>query len=541
MDSDNVRAAAPLARVFNGNILFPESMPAKELRELVQSQARVRRETIRALEDEILQLHTIQNQVAPMNRLPPELLTMIFRHVRLVAPKSNRDMFSISHVCRYWRDVALCSPALWTRLVLKSTRGIGAFVKRSKNLPLQFEVSTTHVPITVIRSQIHAVAHRIRSLEINLPRYDGLTEIYSTLRRIQLPMLEELALLQKPLTEYEVLQQLNPDANLYEPGCGNMPALRSLKLYNLPVPFLPETPTAITHISIEYLVPTVPALMKLLERCPLLEHLSLVGYGPEDGPTFETISLPNLRHFKLTTREEPALQYILSKLILPPHTTISYALTNWTSDGTLARILPSYHLPSHLTLAPFEGLKRLELLWTARTLSMRAFRDADEFLSPTLEFEGPFMQSQVLNGFLWDWPFDTSQVQTLVISGRYPAEDFAIPADKWRRFMTALPALKTLRLMSFHRFALRGFLRELLLSEQGPLPQPFLPLLEVLEIFDADMDEMNGDMLKWYVQRRGQHEDTHFKRLELFNTGSTWTDGIQFMAGERIEVVVDED
>ncbi|KAL1679155.1 hypothetical protein EV122DRAFT_277549 [Schizophyllum commune] len=61
--------------------------------------------------------------IAFANEMPPEILAEIFVHtlpLRVDDAKPNRryEPLVISHVCRYWRDVAINLPTLWQRLSL---------------------------------------------------------------------------------------------------------------------------------------------------------------------------------------------------------------------------------------------------------------------------------------------------------------------------------------------------------------------------------------------------------------------------------------
>ncbi|KAI0252264.1 hypothetical protein BJV78DRAFT_1124881, partial [Lactifluus subvellereus] len=67
----------------------------------------------------ILTLLTRRNALAPISLLPSELLAQIFHFHALDEPSwSNRKSFGwmkVTHVCRYWRQVALEDSSLWAR------------------------------------------------------------------------------------------------------------------------------------------------------------------------------------------------------------------------------------------------------------------------------------------------------------------------------------------------------------------------------------------------------------------------------------------
>lgn len=103
-----------------------------------------------------LQAYTTEHLalVAPCRRLPPELWAEIFMHCskglkRTLAP-TIRDTFDpksgpllLTHVCSWWRVIAISTPALWTsiRLVLPALQPshanlVNMWIERSCTLPL---------------------------------------------------------------------------------------------------------------------------------------------------------------------------------------------------------------------------------------------------------------------------------------------------------------------------------------------------------------------------------------------------------------------
>ncbi|KAF8199863.1 hypothetical protein K438DRAFT_1582968, partial [Mycena galopus ATCC 62051] len=60
----------------------------------------------------------------PASRLPIELWDMVFEECAANAPEpSIADApLNVSQVCRWWRNVALSNPVLWSRLAVTTTR-----------------------------------------------------------------------------------------------------------------------------------------------------------------------------------------------------------------------------------------------------------------------------------------------------------------------------------------------------------------------------------------------------------------------------------
>ena len=73
------------------------------------------------------------NALAPINRLPPEILGM----VQMCGDRSPKDLVAVSGVCSYWRNTFIATPSLWTTLDGKGLEKSRAWVERSGALPIQ--------------------------------------------------------------------------------------------------------------------------------------------------------------------------------------------------------------------------------------------------------------------------------------------------------------------------------------------------------------------------------------------------------------------
>ncbi|KAL1754141.1 hypothetical protein FB107DRAFT_216339 [Schizophyllum commune] len=93
--------------------------------------------------------------IAFVNEIPPEILAEIFVHtlpLRVEYAKPNRryEPLVISHVCRYWRDVAINLPTLWQRISLRGCPSVHdhrpielarLFADRARGTDMLFEYS----------------------------------------------------------------------------------------------------------------------------------------------------------------------------------------------------------------------------------------------------------------------------------------------------------------------------------------------------------------------------------------------------------------
>ncbi|PBK58728.1 hypothetical protein ARMSODRAFT_1091106 [Armillaria solidipes] len=125
-------------------------------------------------------LRKVQSLVAPIRRLPLEILEIIFGYVCVSVHSRNatrlayRGPFVLSTVCIYWRDICLSSPRLWTSIfanadnsdLLPRFKNVLKLVQeRSRQLPLHLDVSARCSPPTFF-------------LNIQRLRYHGLDSLF---------------------------------------------------------------------------------------------------------------------------------------------------------------------------------------------------------------------------------------------------------------------------------------------------------------------------------------------------------------------------
>lgn len=84
------------------------------------------------------------NRSVHVNRLPPEVLSLILREILPILPPDGLrpdEDFGFTGVCRYWRDVALNTPEIWSGIPNDvSMDMIQMFLTRSRNAPVTIVV-----------------------------------------------------------------------------------------------------------------------------------------------------------------------------------------------------------------------------------------------------------------------------------------------------------------------------------------------------------------------------------------------------------------
>jgi len=94
-----------------------------------------------------------QNLLAPVSRLPPELVLHIFSYVKAVVTLESKHVYRINevnrrkwimltHIFHLWRDIALCTPSLWSNIHISEFdyKWANTMLQRSQHVPLNVHV-----------------------------------------------------------------------------------------------------------------------------------------------------------------------------------------------------------------------------------------------------------------------------------------------------------------------------------------------------------------------------------------------------------------
>ncbi|KAI0637345.1 hypothetical protein C8Q77DRAFT_1097128 [Trametes polyzona] len=509
----------------------------QRVQDTVRKQVEARRQTIRELYLEIAQLHRIHNLLPPINSLPPELLTMIFSFVEASSEEDCKDLLNITHVCNRWRAVAIGTPVLWTRISFTHSGGVDAFLQRSKNQPLHVTVHTRElVLVSTIRSLTKEI-HRTRSLKVAIPASFALNVVAKKLFG-HTPQLEELCL--ERLPQHEEERRFTVAFPMEPADFDGAPALRSLKLRGIPLPYLPRGPNKLTNVDLGGFLPSLSILLDLLERSPQLKRLSLHGLFNEDAEEDpRKVSLPHLETLEVHSFHATGIASFLPSLSLPKSTNISlFASLDIGED--FGEIIPPYDSETLLDIACLQGMKRLQLAWRHEELWLQAFRGADDFHTPALQVKANIFDPHPGPRFFGDWPIDTSHVEALSLCGSFTQRhpyDFPIVSPTWAVMLESLPALKTLRIMSVCNKTLEDLLFELRTGDELE-DLLFCPGLESLEFFDVGPSAAFWTSLVNLVTAR--QTSGALKRVELFNVGDIPQGTLSCLWGAGVTVVLDE-
>ncbi|KAJ3501213.1 hypothetical protein NMY22_g19002 [Coprinellus aureogranulatus] len=132
-----------------------------------------------ALDNRILELlaevqavRSYRNALAFPNRLPVEVICQIFIACRdqdalKEDPREQLAWMAVMHVCRYWREIAIAHPPLWSNIAFvygpEFTR---LMLARSRNVPLVVRVRFPKVGMEDILREVLSQARRLRIVSL---------------------------------------------------------------------------------------------------------------------------------------------------------------------------------------------------------------------------------------------------------------------------------------------------------------------------------------------------------------------------------------
>ena len=278
-------------------------------------------------------------------------------------PEGRFGWIAVTHVCSFWRQVALGHRIFWTYHWFNVHHEWTAeMLRRAGDAPLELTLSDEIVPFPPSKSDaatvISQLLHRVRSLTIE---EGALTASVLACLTSPAPLLDTLSITSAhvvllPLSHFSV----------------NVPKLRDLYICNV---FPAWTSAAFTglkrlsvvverHTDTSY-VPTYPELFDLLQSMPHLEVLLLRGclpLGPFPHCLVDQVTLvPNLQYLSLDGHTFGCRQ-ILGHLNFPPEAAIF--VTCVTDDMTGQECCDI--LPLLMSRLPQPSLGTLDVSWKDR-------------------------------------------------------------------------------------------------------------------------------------------------------------------------------
>ncbi|PPQ96960.1 hypothetical protein CVT26_005982 [Gymnopilus dilepis] len=264
--------------------------------------------------------------------VPPEILETIFQMLlerqclyvdRWPREEETMGVVTASHVCKFWRQVALNSPRLWARCIFPDFQNvvvIETFVKRARSVPLVVESDCrSNTFLSRSPSRFHApcwlkVMNALRRIERLSITFDLACDDIRPLQNFVLkaaPLLHSCQIssstFSSSISPAQYRNGLAEGSSMFD---GNAKLLRCLRLdTSLLAPKACFSGLILTHLELDMdrvssFHPGLCYWLDLLQGQALLEILKLKGFGLEYGKESSSVdcrdvSLPRLRYFNL--------------------------------------------------------------------------------------------------------------------------------------------------------------------------------------------------------------------------------------------------
>ncbi|KAI0054801.1 hypothetical protein BV25DRAFT_1843410 [Artomyces pyxidatus] len=280
-------------------------------------------------------LRRMRNSRVPIARIPVEVLTHIFSFVKCHPRWPHIDSarppawVAVTHVCHFWREVALSSPLLWSNIVTYNQPWMQETLSRSKTVPISLAIyvqrCTSESPNAIPSIVTHALPHITRAKDITIRGAD-IAPFVELLFECAAPLLETLELYDTWLHF-----SLHDETLFLGQASFNLRILRLKRcsfVWPIPVFFSP----ALTELKISHMLPkdrpsllqvravlsTMPCLRILVLSDVLRKSPNTTAFAEmSTGPTVSTVSLPFLKSLSFATEKAVDVVTFVSQLSVP--------------------------------------------------------------------------------------------------------------------------------------------------------------------------------------------------------------------------------
>ena len=97
----------------------------------------------RGASEVLLMARSIKNTFAPINRVPPDVLSLIPDYFE---DEADEEPITLTHVCRHWREIFTSRGSLWTFLDCMDLDKTRVHLERSKASPLEILIDEDFAP-----------------------------------------------------------------------------------------------------------------------------------------------------------------------------------------------------------------------------------------------------------------------------------------------------------------------------------------------------------------------------------------------------------
>ena len=386
----------------------------------------------------------------PISRVSDDLLYRIFllvvteawngRGTSATYPWNNMKCLAISHVGKYWREVALASPKLWSYLSITPTTNadqIEVYLHRSQGLHM-------HVKYTATTGGAQ-LGPTIWGRNALIPAYnvDRIVEFHAVELRSG-DILTLLSVFNKAAPSLRRLCLHSPSQlNVLSIFAREMPSLREIELSGVFLEWGPYRNMEVMVLKDQFL-PSLGNLLATLNDCPRLRILRLGMLGSLRSPSHanstdpppKAVDLPLLQEFALSSMVATDIANILRYVTFPKTTTLDLMFTHYNLPLDLNKECPSLR-----SIAATKEHVILELTLVLEWSMQVVLRSPnDDFRIVWERLITPGLPEIVDTAGLSTLSFPNLRHLTVV------ANSFRLLPPQWRQVLSRVPTITTLEL-----------------------------------------------------------------------------------------------
>ena len=246
-------------------------------------------------------IRSIKNTFAPINRVPPEVLSLIPDYF-----STDNELITLTHVCRSWREIFTSHASLWTFLDCTNFDKTDVYIQRSRGSPLEIYLTGSYSDDALFLAL--PLINQLKALTVSGSRNVlSLTKYFDS----HAPLLEKLDIQVRRASPAPI------ESTIFG---GNLSPLRELRLYAVITDLPWKNLTKLTKFEF-HRVPgneiSVTQLLDFFERAPLLREIELVASLPDssNAPFERVVSLNHLRSLRIDARQPHSI--LLNHLHIP--------------------------------------------------------------------------------------------------------------------------------------------------------------------------------------------------------------------------------
>ena len=237
---------------------------------------------------EVLRLvRSIKNLFAPINRVPPEILSLLPDYCCEIA--TGLDLIALTHICRSWRDTFTSHSSLWTRLNFKDIEKICTYIQCSRSSPLEFYLEGDTIIHDVFSLVIPHIP-QLKSLTVNAYTLPSVLEHF----HCHVPLLEKLDI------SVSTAARVVLDSSLFN---RDLSSLRDLRLGGVitRLPWKNLANLQVFDLNTPVHTYRTTQHLDIFESAPLLHTVFLTCSMPSssDAPLGQIVRLPRLKTFSI--------------------------------------------------------------------------------------------------------------------------------------------------------------------------------------------------------------------------------------------------